>query len=499
MSKNVTTDLGANNLVNNNSTDNLAHLNAAMAAWVATDGEWYWPAGSGYVFSATPNAVPNGMVWRGEGPGLTIINGTRAAPSGGAVLSFVNSQNVAVTDMTITTPDTANACDQNALVGGSVNLLFRNVKLSNGNSAGVRASSRATSLRFFQGELTNIHQNASAAGFSGELADAFIGGTYFHNMATETSNTRHCIYINGSTNPTNVTIQGCNFTAWGGGEAVALKGDGTGSVTGAGYNLAVNGCSFDTTSASGACVSAQGVQGAQITNNLFYFGSSSSAGIAVSGDCWNFLIDGNNFMSPPIETESLAISLSGGNGGGRISNNVIAMANARYDVSRGIQVAGSVGNLEIDNNTISGLGCGILFTTAQTYAPNVQGVGDIYCHDNNINIPTGATNLTTGGRFVPGLSVGQSAAIVVDGKCSGLKLFDNKTAGLTYDLVFTTANGSTGSSGQADDIRYRFVNASPAVAFTNGAIPTNVSQGAQAFAPVNQSAPSAHAFTTSNT
>jgi len=491
--KNVITDLGLNP---DGTTDNLAALNAAIAAYAVADGAWFWPAGT-YRLSATPSVIPNSSVWYGEGMTLTAIKGTRAAPGGGAVLSLTNSQNVTLRALHITTTDDANACDQCAIIGGSNNLFCDGVKLSFGYSAGFRMPARATRLRFMNGEVTAIHQDFSASGFTGELADSLIANTWFHNNATESSNTRHCIYINGATNPTNVAIEGCIFNSWGGGTAVGLKGDSSGSVTGAAYNLSVSGCTFDTTGVGGSCIGPQGVQGLNISNNSFFFGSFGSQGIQITGDCWNFNIDGNNFMSPPTETDGVAISLANGNGGGRITNNMLAMANARYDVSSGVNVFGSVGNLEIANNTFSGMGNAILFSTAAVFSPNNVGVGNIYCHDNNFNIPPGAISVATGGRVVPGLSVaGQSAAIVVDGRCSTLQMLDNKSTGFTYDLVFTTNVVATGSAGQADTVQYRLI-ATPVVICTNSAVPTNVTRGAKAFVPVDVTALNAHGFAVS--
>lgn len=501
--KNVTVDLGANNLVADGSTDNTAHLNAAMAAWTTADGAWFWPAGQ-YNLNSKPNSPPNGMMWYGEGKGLTTIYGFRAAPSVTCVIDLTSTQNMTIKDLTCTTLDTANAAQQSFDVTSANNILFERVKMSNGFSGGIRASSSATNIRYLDGEITNIHQDPSASGFSGCLSNCLIEGNYFHDTSTESGGTRHCVYFNSNPgeNVRGSKVRNNTFVTYGNGAAIAFKGDGSGSATGAGYSLSAVGNSFDTTSTSGPCLSAQGVQGVHFVGNNVYAKQPGASLFQINGDCWNFVIDSNVFYTPHNYFGGEFIVIQGGNGGGRVSNNMFAKANSYYELCYGVFVLGSTGNLEICNNTFVGMYCGVLLSTGVSYSPGAQGVGDIHIYNNNLNIPAGGTDVTSPAGAVVGLSNGQTAAFILDGQVKSIRIENNKVNGLNFNTVFTTGS-FLGSSGNADAVQVQpFVPMTLASLLHSGSgspAPTNVSVAPPVSFTAIPYGATGHAYVTSTT
>lgn len=457
--KNVITDLGLNP---DGTTDNLAALNVAIAAFVITDGAWFWPAGT-YRLSATPSVIPNSSVWYGEGMTLTSIKGTRAAPSSTATLSVSGRSNVTFRDLHVTTTDDVNAAQQCIDATGSTNFTCRDVKVSNAISAGIRAASKAVAMRYFGGECTNVYQDNSASCFSGDFSYSFIQGTYFHDNATQNTNTRHCIYINGAANPTNITIANCVFKDYGGGNAIEFNGNASGNVGGLGYNYLVKGCSFSSTLGNNA-ITASDVNGCSIVGNTVYNVSGFSL---VGNSLTNFLVANNTCTNGTAENGITFITVTGGGYGGRITGNVYSKAFGLYDASCGIRVQGITEGLEIDNNTFSGISVGVLLTGHA--AGNT--VNDVDIYDNRFSNQAGSVSVITNGRYVVQPS-GLTAGVAVDGIVSNIRIKNNKVANMQYEIVFTTNTPATGSNGQADSVSFTS-NAGAVIGYLNGALPTN--------------------------
>lgn len=456
--KNVVTDFG---LVANGVTDNLAALNVAIAAYTTADGAWFWPAGT-YILSATPSAIPNGSLWYGEGMTLTAIKGTRAAPSGTATLSVNGRTGVTLRDLHVTTTDDVNASQQCIDATSSTNFTCTNVKMSNAISAGMRAASKALVMRYTGGEVTNIYQDVSASGFSGDFSDSLIYGTYFHDNATQATNTRHCVYISGTANPKNTMVQNCVFRNYGGGNAVEFHGSGSGTIAGASYNLSVDNCVFDSTYDQPACV-IQGTIGASFTNNKIY----NVSGVVLEGALnWGFIVDGNVLTAGTVFEGAIFCTINSAiNGGGRVTNNVYTKAPGFLDTGVGVYANGAVQGLTIADNSFANIYCGVLLTT--NTAGNVNGVE---IRDNKFSVSPGSVDQAAG-RYVA-IPTGLTAGIIVDGAIQNCKLSNNTCSGLNYELAFTTNVPATGSAGTADGVSFTST-AGATIGYFNGVKPTN--------------------------
>lgn len=472
--KNVTTDLGANNLVGDGATDNLAHLNSAMTAWVVSDGAWFWPAGT-YILSAKPSVIPNNMVWYGEGMTLTVIKGTRAAPSSTPVLDLSSAQNVTLRDMHITTTDDVNSAQQCIDCTSSVNLFCHRVKMSNGYSAGMRTSTKSVGMRFIGGEVTNFHQEPSCSGFSGDFSDSLIAHSYFHHQNTVQVTTQHYIYINGTTQPRNTTILGCVFTTFNGGPVDFAGGF---TPTTAALNLQIIGCTFDgTDSIANSCITMKGCIAPKVLDCGFFLTNSvvgSMNGISPFGsNLVNYIIDGNTCTFNDPTYNGAFIAIGGGLAGsillgGKICNNTISNLNGQISDVRGIYAI-SANGLEIHNNTFNGLYAGVMLSSGT--AGNVK---NVYIHDNFMRNDVGATN--NGQSYNLGLPNGKTAGVILDGTMSGIRMRNNVVTGVDYEVAFTTNNSNLlDTSGNADNTWLSVNPEGSVVVYVNGAKPTNFS------------------------
>lgn len=485
--KNVLTDLGANNLVadgtTSGGTDNTAAINAAMAAWTPANGAWFFPAGQ-YNFNSTPNAVPNGMVWYGEGMNLTTLFGYRTSASATAVLNLASTQNVTLRHLQVSTLDTANAAQQCLDCSGSTNLSCERVKVSNGFSAGLRAASKANFLRFVDGEVTNFHQSTSASGFSGDFSNSVIKGTYFHNELAPYVNQQHAIYINGSANPSNTLIQNCMFTRWPSGAMIDLAGDEAGTPTGTARNLRVDSCSFShggltATPIASEFVTIRGVIGAAVTNcsmdldgnNGSFYGTSA---IQVFGEnSSDFLISGNviTVTSPNFGGSAIALGNAGGYvGGGRICDNVFALPNGYTNNMTGIFAPIGLDGLEICDNTFTGATVGVWLAGANATAPQFNNVS---IHNNTFKQAISPIFGTSG--FTTGLGANVAVGVLIDGNVSGISIVDNRCLNFNYELAFTTGNGSKFvTTGNASNVTYKVTTGT--VGYAGGAAPTSLTR-----------------------
>lgn len=492
MAYDVTTAFGANNLVNDNTTDNTAKLNAIFGGTstpaLTAPYTLYFPGGSGYVFASTPTAIPSNVTLCGDGKNQTIIKGTRAAPSGGAVLSVGANSNITLRDLYITTPDTANACDQCVGSSGATNLVMTRVKMSNGNSACLRAAS-PTQVFMSGCELTNVHTNASGSLISGSLVNSVINSCWFHDNGG-LLNTNHCIYLSGASVPQNVVISNNVFQNYTGS---ALDLTGNPGVTPA-LNIDVIGNTFIPASANATSImDVQTVFGINIVGNTF---NMTYGGTMALYSTQNFVISNNvfNMLATGANRGVAGISLVDDgtlNRGGLISNNVFSAPSGLMQFGSGIQMYAAQ-NVSVVDNVFTGLFLGVGLNGAAT------GVSYIEIRDNSFNNPIGGTNTTGPGYFYGNNNT--YYGIGVDGACPHLRALDNYCQGLTYELFFTRFN----FTGQTDSVKFR--SASWAGSNTNtfgfqgSAAPTNVVQLGSASMPVTSTGgANPHAYTTPTT
>lgn len=485
MAYNVLTDLGANNLANDGTTDNVAHLNAAQTALGAGPYTLYWPAGT-YRFASTPNAIPANVKWYGDGKDQTILKATRA--SHGTDSGFTASAaNITLQDMWVTTTDDANSVNFGIIISNATNLTLERVKFSNQYAAALRAGNPAQVIAT-QCEFTNVYQDPTANFITGALQNSTLTACYFHDN-NGLVNTTGCVYLNGNTNANalNVTFNGCVFQNYGDNTAITLKGEAGSDFA---HALTVNGCTFSPNSHGIAAITTQTAFGVTITGNTFTVPYGNAIALYSTE---NFIIAGNavNLTSTPGNTFCiLANDGSQRNANGRISGNVVSNPYQVMNFGSGVQLDNAL-NVVIENNTFTGVYRGVGINQDNTGL-----VSNITIRGNHFLFPAGWVDSHGGGYYYG--NYGTYYGVAVDGPVANLQVLDNVCQGLTYELLFTRFN----YTGQAGAVKFRSASwpgdNTNAMGFQHSAAPTGLQQAASAFVPVDSSAPAAHGYAVSS-
>jgi len=162
----------------------------------------------------------------------------------------------------------------------------------------------------------------------------------------------------------------------------------------------------------------------------------------------NYLIAGNTAINGSTNDAGWGlVTITGGCGNGIIEGNEVASFYGTYVFGTGVSIFGSQENTVIRNNQFSGLYAGVALQNN-----TVGAVKGVRIEGNDFNIPVGAVDITTGGKYVVGLAPHETAGILIAGGASGVEIRGNRCNGVKYELVYST--GILGAVGIASGVHY---------------------------------------------
>ena len=469
MSYNVTTDFGANNLDNTGATDNTSKLGAIFGGTsipaLTAPYTLYFPAGT-YKFSSEPSAVPSKVCIVGDGMNQTFISGARASHLTDDVWQLSTNSDITIKDLQFTTSDDANAVSQGLSAAGGSGIVLERVKFTNTYASGLRLTA-PTQIMATQCEFTHIYQHANASMISGALASSsFTACRFYANGGT--TNTSHCVYLNGSTVPSNVSFVGCVFQNWSGGQAIEFDGDELATPQLA-QCVTVDSCQFLYGSNSAAAIVANEAQGFTVNNCQFFSTAGGMNGINIfTCNSWavtNCTFNNASTVFGGVMVQSGLASTANVGTYGIIKDNVFVCGNGTYSLTTAVGLF-AANYVLIEGNVFVGVGLGI-----QTYAfGNTANASNITVKNNQMLIPPGATKHTSGGAYFG--SSTNTYAFASDGPATNIRFIDNVVSGFTYEVYFTQSS----YTGQVNGFTYRNGNfgAQGTFGFANSAAPTNM-------------------------